>query len=485
MKNHGSHDLFKGKKMNNIIKLFLLLSMPYMIYAKVLATVDYKSVELGDMLTYSLEVSGDNISRPNIQRLCDSDVISTSSQTSVNIINGNIKKRYILSYKFIPQKSCKINPIEVEINDKIEYSNAVNIEVKPVSGAKDKNFQLTLKSSKKELYVGETFDVTLLFKQKIDAEALDSEFLPPKFKGFWIKNESKPKRINNDNFAFTTIVYTLAPQRVGKLNIQKAHMRIASRTARTNSWGDWSPTVKWKTYFSNELNINVKPLPSGVDLVGDFSINVEIDKKEVNENEAVNLTVEVSGLGNLEDVKSFKPQIEGVSVFDEKIEIKGTKLTQKIALISEKDFIVPPFTLKYFDSKTKEIKIISTKKIDIKVKGTKAKEKLLIKRENIKENIQKSNEIIKLDKITLIITFIVGLISGILLMLFKPFRKNKKQNSTSIKDPKILLMKLLPYKDDAEVKKIVDILENNIYANKKEEYDKKALKEVLKRYDIK
>ena len=49
----------------------------------------------------------------------------------------------------------------------------------------------------------------------------------------------------------------------------------------------------------------------------------------------------------------------------------------------------------------------------------------------------------------------------------------------------MLLMKLLPYKDDNEVKKIVGILENNIYANKKEEYDKKVLKEVLKRYDIK
>ncbi|MCF6339422.1 MAG: BatD family protein [Sulfurimonas sp.] len=470
--------------MNNIIKLFLLLLIPHIINAKVIATVDYKNVELGDMVTYSLEISGDNISRPNIQRLCGADVISTSSQTSVNIINGNIRKRYILSYKFIPQKSCKIDPIEIDINNKAELSNAIDIVVKPVTEAKNKDFQLILKSSKEELYVGETFKVTLLFKQKIDAQALDSEFLPPKFKGFWIKKESKPKRINNTNFVVTEIVYTLAPQRVGKLNIQKAHMRIASRTARTNSWGDWSPTVKWKTYFSNELNINIKPLPSGVDLVGDFSIKVNVDKKEVDTNEAINITVEVSGMGNLEDVKSFKPYIDGVSVFDEKLNIEDTKLTQKIALISEKDFSIPPFTLKYFDSKTKEIKTISTKKIDIKVKNSKPKEKLIVKRQDSKKIIQKNSEMIELDKITLVITFIVGLIIGILLMLFKPFRKNKKQKNISIKDPKILLMKLLPYRDDDEVKKILDILENNIYTNKKEDYDKKALKEVLKRYKI-
>ena len=471
--------------MNKYFKLLFLLIIPHVIYAAVTAKVDYKTVELGEMVTYSLNISGKDITRPNIQRLCDTDVISTGSQTSVQIINGNITKSYTLSYKFVPQKSCTIEPIEVEINGKTELSNPVDITVKPVSAAKDLDFILKLNSSKKELFIGETFDMTLIFKQKIDSGAVDSEFTPPELKGFWVKNESKPKSHQEGKYTITKVVYTMAAQREGKLKIKKAQMRIASRSNRANSWGDWIPTIKWKTYFSNELNLDVKPLPTGVNLVGDFSIDVKVDKKEVNANEAVNLTIEVLGIGNLEDIKNFKPYINEVSVFDEKIVIEGTKLTQKIAFIAERDFTIPAFNLKYFDTQTKKIKTISSKEIDIKIKNAKVQEELTIKREDKSSVEVESTPSAEFDKTILFNTFIMGLASGILLMLLKPLKGFKKDNSSSsLKDPKVLLMKLLPYKDDEEVGKIVDILEKSIYSNEKLEYDKKILKVILKKYKI-
>jgi hypothetical protein len=470
--------------MNKYFKLLFLLIIPHVIYASVTAKVDYKSVELGEMVTYSLDISGKDITRPNVQRLCDTDVISTSSQTSVQIINGNITKSYTLSYRFVPQKSCKIEQIAVKIGGKTELSNPVDITVKPVSAAKDKNFILALSTNKKELSIGETFELTLIFKQKTDSGAVDSEFTPPELKGFWVKNEAKPQSYKEGKYNITKVVYTMAAQRAGKLKIKKAQMRIASRANRANSWGDWIPTIKWKTYFSNELNLDVKPLPSGVDLVGDFSIEAKVDKKEVNANEAVNLTIEVLGIGNLEDIKNFKPNIDEVTVFDEKLVIKGTKLTQKIAFIAERGFTIPAFSLKYFDPKTKEIKTISSKVIEIKVKNAKVKEELTIKREDKKSVEVDTGSNAEVDKTVLIITFVFGLIFGILLMLLKPLKRFKKEKSSSLKEPKVLLMKLLPFKDDKEVGKIVDILEKNIYSNERLEYDKKVLKEILKKYEI-
>lgn len=178
--------------MNTILKLlFLLFVSSHGVYAEVIAKVDYKTVESGEMVTYSLSISGEEITRPNIKRLCDSDVISTSSQTSMQIINGNISKNYVLSYKFVPQKSCTIEPVEVEVDGKIESSNSLEIKVVPVSGTKDLDFVLKLQSDKKELFVGETFDMTLTFKQRKNAEAVDSKFTSPELKGFWVKNESK------------------------------------------------------------------------------------------------------------------------------------------------------------------------------------------------------------------------------------------------------------------------------------------------------
>lgn len=473
--------------MKNIAKLlFLVLIAANPLFAALSARVDSKSVELGEAVTYSLELRGDKIKKPNITRLCDSDVISTSSQTSMQIINSDMSKSYTLSYRFVPQKSCKIESIEVEIDGKVESSDEIEIEVKPVSGAKDLDFELRLGSDKKELYVGETFDVTLIFKQKNSVEAVDSEFTPPEFKGFWVKKETQPQRYQEDAYTVTKVIYSLAPQRVGEHKISKAQMRIASRSAKADSWGAWIPTIKWKTYFSNELEFSVKVLPSGVDLVGNFTIKATPEKKEINANEALNLTIEVEGDGNFEDIKSFKQSIDGVAVFDEKIVIEGNKLTQKIAYVAERDFVIPPFVLRYFDPKTKEIKSVTTKEIKIEVKNSKAAEELNIQKgasQSLESDTKASHN--GYDAVMLAIVFVAGLLFGVLVMMFKPWRGVKKEKNLSIKEPKVLLGKLLPYKDDKDVSEIVEILEKNIYSSQKIEINKKLLNEVLKRHNIK
>ena len=476
-----------------MVRLIILFLMPYSIYASILASLNSESVELGDMATYSINLSGKDISRPNIQRLCDTDVISTSSRTSINVINGEIQKSYILSYKFIPQKSCVIKPIPIEIDGKVEYTNEVKVKVVQPSGAKSKDFVLELISDKKELFVGETFHVSLIFKQKVGSRAIDSEFIPPKLKGFWVKDETSPQRYRQNGYDISKVIYTLAPQREGKLTIDRAQIRIAFRHMARDSWGAFIAQIKWKSYFSNELTLDVKPLPNGVDLVGDFKIDAVVDRISIDSNEAVNVTLSVVGDGNLEDIKSFKPQLENVNVFDEKIKIDGNKLTQKLAFVSDSDFTIPPFTLKYFDLKTKEIKTISTNPIDIKVKNAKVKEKpLVIKKAKESKNDVDSIKTVSAssdDKFSLIFIvegFVVGLVLGWFLGYFKVFKFPKGEKKVHIiKDEKLLLIKLMPYKDnDDEVKTVVDTIEHNLYSADKKPLDKKLIKELIGRYNI-
>ena len=473
-----------------MVKLFLLLFLiPYGVFASVVASVDSTNVELGEMVTYSLKISGEDIARPNIQRLCDTDVISTSSQTSINMINGNVQKNFVLSYKFIPQKSCEIPPLEVEIGGKKEYSNAVSLKVGPVTGAKDKDFVLEMSSDKKSVYVGETFNVKLLFRQKKGVAAMDSEFIAPKLEGFWVKNESKPKRYEDGSYVVSEIIYTLSAQREGAREIEKAQMRIASRSHSRDSWGAWIPKIKWKTYFSNSLNLDVKALPGGVSLVGDFSINAKVDKTSIEPGGAVNVTIEVVGDGNLEDIKSFKPDFVDANIFDEKIKIKGNELTQKMAFVAENDFVIPAFKLEYLDLKTKEIKTISTKEIAIKVKNSKPKEELKIKRQESEPKSTPApmlhSQTIDINTTVMIEVFLLGLVIGLATMYFKPWSVfSIKSKSVSIKDEKTLLVKLLPYKDYKEVKLILDTIENNLYSKEKKKIDKKQLQELLEKYNI-
>jgi hypothetical protein len=388
----------------------------------------------------------------------------------------------------MPTKDCTIAPIDVNVDSKTIKTNAIDIKVKPYKASKDDDFILTYTSDKKEVYIGEPFSLTLLLKQRKDAQALDSKFEAPKFKGFWIKNETKPKRYQDATHNITKVIYTMAAQRAGKQQITPAKLQIATRSNMQNSWGSWTNSVKWKSYFSNKLMIKVKDLPQNLQIVGDFTLDIALNKKTLNANEALNITLTLKGDGNLEDVKSFKPDIDGVSVFAEKIEIKGNTLTQKLAFVGDKDFKIPSFKLKYFDLKTKSIKILSTKAVDIKVNAPKI-DKLVIKKDqtqNKKNGIE--NKVIVQDGISslnALFIFMAGIFMGITLFYFKDLKFLQKEQKISLKDPKKLLVKLMPHKEDEEVKKIIDTLEANLYAGKNQEVDKKLVKKCIQRYGIK
>jgi len=345
------------------------------------------------------------------------------------------------------------------------------------------DFMLTLQTTHTKVYVGEPFDVTLEFEEKNDVHAVDSEFFIPTFKGFWIKKESKPKKVKKEKYSTTKIIYTIAAQRVGDLRVSKAEIRIAKNIQVPDKWGDLASQKQWSEYFSNELHVEAIALPSGVDLVGEFSIVSKVKKLEINAGEALSVTVEVRSDGNLEDIKNFNPTIEGLNILSGDTVIDGDTLTQKIIFIAENDFVIAPFVLKYFDPSVKRIKTLATKELHVKVKNAKLKEELIIKSEEKEMGIEDENILMSFD-LNMIIVYVLGLISGILLILFKPYNFTRKQKSVSLKEPKTLLIKLLPYLDDSKVQSIIDSLEKNIYTDAKVEVDKKVLKDVVEKYEI-
>ena len=474
--------------MKNLGKIFVLLfAFSQMAYADVVASVSSDHVGYGEVVSYNLTLSGDDIKRPDIYTLCGEDVVATGSSTSIQIVNGDYQKSYVLSYKFVPTKNCTIESISVDIGGQTHKTNPIDIVVEKIVSSKNDDFSLTLSSDKDEVYVGEPFELTLLFKQKKSAQVVDNKFVQPEFKGFWVKGEPKQEIIKEVDYINTKITYKMAPQREGNLYINPAKISLASRQNTKNFYGGFFPEVKWKTYFSNDLNITAKALPHDARLVGDFTLEALADKIEVNPNEAVNVTIKIVGDGNLEDIKSFKPYIDGISIFDEKIVIKDNVLTQKITFVSDKSFQVPSFSLDFFNPQTKELKTLSTQIIDIKVNGSKVKEKeeLTIKREEkidapiVKEVVEQ-----KFDTVWMLAIFIGGLIVGIVLMLLRPLFIFKREKKFDFKDHKMLLIKLMPFEEDEEVSEIIAILEANLYKNEKQEIDKKRLKEIIKKYEI-
>ena len=472
--------------MKNLGKIILVLLTPIYVFASVVASVDANHITKGEEVTLSLSISGEDIKKPILSDICGFDILESSSQTNIMMVNGNYEKKYSLNYKFIPLKSCNIEPIEIEIDSKVEKTKPINIKVSEQIVDKNSDFVLSLVTKKKDIFVGESFQVDLIFKQRDGASAIDSKFEAPKFKGFWVKNQSKQTSYKDGDFNIIKISYTLSAQREGKLSITPAKIGIANRVNDRDNWGGFMQSVKWKTYFSNTLEIDAKPLPNGVSYIGDFQIEVDVEKTTIDKNEAFNLTLKITGDGNLEDMKSFKPQIDGVTIYDEKIAIKDNQLTQKMAFISDNNFVIKPFSLKYFDIKTNKVKTISTKEIKVDVKGVDKKEELIIKKSQpIKQ--QPTKQVVVSNGISTIYAFVIfvfGLVVGILIMFFKPWLLYETDAKVDIKDEKLLFIKLLPFKDDDSVQQLLDVLERNIYTDKKEKLDKKMLKDILVKYKI-
>ena len=478
--------------MKNLGRIALVfLSVTQLLFAAVTASVSSKNVSYGEVVTLNLSLSGEDIKRPEIYSVCGEDVIGTGSSTSINIVNGSYQKNYILSYKFVAKKSCTIEPIELEIAGKKYKTEAINVEVSKHKASKSDNFFLELRASKSELYVGESFDLTLLFKQRKSSQVVDNKFERPDFQGFWLKGEPKQEISEDSEFVSTKLTFTLSAQRDGNLLIEPAKISLATRENKRDYWGGFFPDVTWKTYFSNDLNLSVKKPPEDVDLVGNVILQATVDKTEINPNEAVNLTLKLQGNANLEDLKSFKPFVPDVSIFDEKINIKDDLLTQKITFVADESFTIEPFSLRVFNPQTKEIKKIATKAIKIKVTGSKTKEKdekIVIQRpsEEPIEDVSKQKQAVKaIDKFALIVIFFVGVIVGIVIMILIPYMKfRKSKRKYDLKDHKKLMIKLLPFKENDDVQQIISILEENLYSDKKKEIDKKVLKELIKKYDL-
>jgi hypothetical protein len=179
-----------------------------------------------------------------------------------------------------------------------------------------------------------------------------------------------------------------------------------------------------------------------------------------------------------------------VNIFDEKIVINKNTLTQKLVFVGDSNFTIPSFTLKYFDLKSDKIRILKTDPIHVTVRGNTLKKELKITRDEpnvevVKSDDRKTVTVEKNNYLYITFAFFVGLIIGIFIMILKGAKRSSKTLKIDMKNEKVLLIKLLPFKDiDSDVARLVEVLENNIYSKEKQNLDKKLLKEMIKKHDI-
>jgi len=493
---------------NNLGKIVIIvlgIFIPVIINAKVvLQSPDtfYKN----DVVSFKIVVSGTDIQIPEIKSIDGMIVEDAGTSRHTTIINGARSYQFIKTYALKGIKDIYIPSFEIKVDNKIEKTQAKVIKMMKVNKTKSDLYDLSVSVDKKNAYIGEAIEFTLKFKYKKDLEIVSLDYTKPSFEGFWVK-ELKPQQTQNNytQYVEQEIKYLIFPQKAGQIKLEP--LKIGVTTIKGNYGGGFyltSPTVTTPVY-SNKIELNVKPLPNGINLIGDFNIKSTVDKTVIDQGDAVSFKLSITGRGNLDDLDEVSIDIPNTTIYDNpsnkeydlKDNLYGGKYTKTYSIIGKEDFIIPSVEIQYFDKKTATVKTAKTKvhKIKVNKKSTKIAT-LEVANTPINRDIKEKIEIVKTSDNEKIIYFVLGLISGMISLgsyiLFVKRDTKKKDipiltNAKKAKTADELFRILVVYINiDEELDKIIYKLENlSVTEYKKEKQNiLKVLKELIKK-DIK
>jgi hypothetical protein len=206
-------------------------------------------------------------------------------------------------------------------------------------------------------------------------------------------------------------------------------------------------------------SISVKP--NATVLSGDFTLEVAVDKHSVVAHEPVHLSIYIRGAGNLDKYSPYELNISGVTFFREaplrdispdSMGYRG-EIREEFALVADKNYIIPPITLEFFDIKTQKVKKFQTQSIAIEVASGFQAENLL----DIPQITDYSGWK-KYGFYTLLVAFGIGL--GEMFRWIWKYRPRKKSKhfwdeATTPKE----LVTLLALSGDKRYEKIIEALE--------------------------
>jgi hypothetical protein len=499
--------------MKRIILIILLLQMSvaFALGASVEATVDDPNVVEGNSVRLTLEATGEDVKFPTIQQVGDSPVegVSNSAHSSIKVMNGkvtreNVKKQTLL---FTPLKAMTIPSFSIEVDGQVMKTNPIDIKIvqsaAPTPGS-SKKVSLDMVANKQKVFVGEPLLISVFFNESKQLDLMKVEYQKPVFKDFFTKDVDGEKTYQKGGFLVHELRYILTPKYEGNFTIEPARARIAERGRHKDDFfGTFFDTPIWSRIVSNALQVEVKPSPEDTDLIGDLKLSETIDATEVKANKPVNLTIKISGEGNLEDFDGLKYEIDGVTIYsdDAKIEsnLQGSQLIssyeKKFVFIADHNFTIPSKSFTLFNFKTGKVETLKTESRQITVKGGQATTPSVIKSTKPQAIAKRETNVVseekKVEKVEnrteppaswmLIFAFFGGVVLTLGAVKLLPLLKWKRV-ANPMKESEAIKILYPHTSDDPMVEEMVRKLYAKKGGDKRIVIDKAALKSLVDRY---
>ena len=357
-------------------------------------------------LSYILNKEGKDLRLPDIP---DFDVLfgpSISTSFSQRTVNGKTTSESSVTYTYIlmPKKTgaFTISPASIKVDGSNYESNSLQIKVLPpdesstqgAAGGAGRDDDRPSGStgnatvsaddafiraivSKNNPYEQEGFTVTFRLYTTLNVVNF-GKIQFPEFEGFMVEEVTLPsnqqlqlERYNGRNYYTADLRKTLLfPQRSGQISIPRGSLEMVFSVPSGRKVSTFFGTqevmadVK-KELVTNPLSINVKPLPANkpasyANAVGTFTVKSGINARDVKANEAVTVTLEIAGTGNMKLIRN--PQIEfpnNFEVYDPtvtpslNVTTNGLAGIRKIEYMAipryEGDYTIPAVEFSYFD----------------------------------------------------------------------------------------------------------------------------------------
>jgi hypothetical protein len=397
-----------------------------------LAEVDRNVVSPGDVFIYQVTINTssqrlDTYHPPDFKGL---KVVNAprgpnqSTQMSMGAGGTFIQTSYSWRYQLAAsgQKGViAIGPARIRVDGREMRSNVVNIRVgagsppptaapassgtsageeapiaaqpPPPASAGDGNFVRAV-ADKVKVYVGEqvTVDWSLYQTRPMEPQPTSA----PRTDGFWSEEITTPRGQLGEHTEIlggrTYVVQpafsrALFPLQAGKLTISPMELDLAQidffrgKTIRQHLKAD-------------PVEIEALPLPkagqpAGFESsnVGKFTVEAHADRNTIGIGEALTLTIDIHGQGNLRNVRPpALPRLDGWKPYEPKVTVSlepgavvsGTKTVEYLIMPERPGTtMIPSFELAYFDPATKEYAVAKSDPLRIEVTGTAATDKAI------------------------------------------------------------------------------------------------------------
>jgi len=372
----------------NLYILFLLASGFTFAQVNLYSEVNTTEVKMNKPIVFTvvLEIFGEDLNMESPVKLPDLTKFDFAISSEQTTLIDPVKKIRInqLVYQLLldPKQTgnIKIGSALVQVNGKMYKTEPIDIFVKEadkkatVASNPSKNMYLNMQMEEREVYKNEPAVVVLkAFSRSISnfRHLEPTKFEPAKNLTIRsIANFDESIEDSENNYSSQTIgMFVIVPKVAGMMDVPALEVPFKNHK---------------NTLVSNKVKINVKKLPEGApehfkDAVGKYDVTVEmIDKGKENFeiNKAFNISVKVSGNGNLSpaivpkilpspDYEIFEPKIINNSVATAK-GIEGEVEAQYVIIPKKRgDLKISTEVFSYFDPKEEKYVTLGSKTLTL------------------------------------------------------------------------------------------------------------------------